>query len=98
MQELDELVRLVNDIVDSALSEATQHTPPELNLDQRCARAIWRGKDWLAIELRDKRGLEYYGGFEYVSPEYINVLGSYIFYSIEDSRVLGHWGTAGTPD
>ena len=98
MQELDELVRLVNDIVDSALSEATQHTPPELSLDRRCARAIWRGKDWLCTELADKRTLEYYGGFEYVSPEYINILGSYVFYGIGDSRVLGHWGTAATPD
>ena len=40
--------------------------------------------EWIATQKGQRR---YYGGFEYVPPEYILEVGDYIFYSREHHRV-----------
>ena len=57
----------------------------ECNLDIRCG-TLFRGQDFLAT--RDRRLLDYYGGFEYVDPECIQQVGGWTLYSADDDRVL----------
>lgn len=51
-----------------------------LGLDVRAGHAIYVGDDCLIIMAGNRRALDYYGGFEYVEGEYVNVLGEYVIY------------------
>ena len=63
----------------------TPHMAEGAGLDPRCG-IIYSGEDFLAT--RNRRLLDYYGGFEYVDSEYIQQVGGWTLYSIEDGRVL----------
>ena len=63
----------------------TPHKAEDAGLDPRCGM-IYLGEDFLAT--RDRRSLDYYGGFEYVDPEYIQQVGGWTLYSVDDSLVL----------
>ena len=77
----DALSELDQQIADSV----TPHKAEDAGLDCRCGM-IYLVEDFLAT--RDRRLLDYYGGFEYVDPEYIQQVGSWTLYSIENDRVL----------
>lgn len=55
-----------------------------LGLDFRCG-TLWVGDDWICTT--DRRGLDYYGGFEYIEKDYITSIGRYTIYSAEHQRV-----------
>ena len=63
----------------------TPHKAEDVGLDPRCGM-IYLGEDFLAT--RNRRSLDYYGGFEYVDPEYIQQVGGWTLYSVDDSCVL----------
>ena len=81
------------DTIQDALSEVDQriadsvtpHKAEDAGLDRRCGM-IYLGEDFLAT--RDRRLLDYYGGFEYVDPECIQQVGGWTLYSADDDRVL----------
>lgn len=58
----------------------------QIGLDERCGSA-WVVDDGIVILRRYRTRFDYYGGFEYVSSEYVSVIGDYVFYSREDSRI-----------
>lgn len=63
----------------------TPHKAEDAGLDPRCGM-IYLGEDFLAT--RNRRSLDYYGGFEYVDSEYIQQVGGWTLYSVDDSCVL----------
>lgn len=72
--------------VDQQIADAvTPHKAEDAGLDRRCGM-IYLGEDFLAT--RDRRLLDYYGGFEYVDPECIQQVGGWTLYSADDDRVL----------
>ena len=72
--------------VDQQIADAvTPHKAEGAGLDRRCGM-IYLGEDFLAT--RNRRSLDYYGGFEYVDPEYIQQVGGWTLYSADDDRVL----------
>lgn len=81
------------DTIQDALSEVDQriadsvtpHKAEDAGLDRRCGM-IYLGEDFLAT--RDRRLLDYYGGFEYVDSECIQQVGGWTLYSADDGRVL----------
>jgi hypothetical protein len=69
-------------------------SPRDLGLDGRCPGDIWIHDTGIVIKLCDKRPMEYFGGLEYVAPECVTVLGSYVEYSSEDCLIrnlLNDW-------
>ena len=58
----------------------------ELGLDERCGY-VYVNEDCIVVQYNYTRGLEYYGGFEYVDDEYKIRMGDFIVYMNEDDRV-----------
>lgn len=85
MNTLDDILNALDELDESISRSVTSHPPSTAGLDFRCG-TIYRGEDFLATKHR--RSLDYYGGFEYIDPEYITVVGEWTLYSIEHDRVL----------
>ena len=89
--DFSDLMAKVNEAVEEFLSEAREATATELGLDQR---AFWGTayvtSEGMAVLASTDRTLQYYGGFEYVNKEYRQVMGDWVFYLAEDSRVREH--------
>ena len=84
--DLETLRDQINGVVEAELEtgEYMKHLP---RLDRRAGYGFWVSPEWIATQKEQRRSLDYYGGFEYVPPEYILEAGDYIFYSREHSRV-----------
>ena len=61
----------------------------DLGLDPRCGR-LFVSDEGIAVSKDSDRGLQYYGGFEYVDKDYRFELGDFVFYSVDDNRVREH--------
>ena len=85
MNTLNGILDALAELDESISNSVTSHHPSAAGLDSRCD-TIYQGEDFLATKHR--RSLDYYGGFEYIDPEYITVVGEWTLYSIEDDRVL----------
>jgi len=90
MTDISSLIDKANDLAIDHVEQMDYVTAAWAGLDPRCGH-IWIGEDCIATKgSHGKRGLEYYGGFEYVSKDCVFSLGEFTFYSIEDSRVARH--------
>lgn len=56
------------------------------NLDPRVG-TLWTDEDRSMIATMNRRQLDYYGGFEYIPPEYVLTVGHWTLYSAEHDRV-----------
>ena len=83
--------QVLNEMVEQFMDEELREvTPKEIGLDSRAGYRLFINEDYIAVSKSDRRGLDYYGGFEYVDEEHVTVLGDYIFYSADDERVQDH--------
>lgn len=91
---IQEIADIEGNLIQSGMADGSvvRVTAKEVGLDERCGN-VFVSTDWIAIERRGQKVLNYYGGFEYVDPEYVHALTEYVFYSTEDSRVSGHIDT-----
>ena len=88
--KLNSLQWEINQKVEAIIDEMIEVKPDELGLDKRCAFQLFIDEEYIAVQKSDLRNIRYYGGFEYVSEEYVLELGEYVFYHSEDERVAGH--------
>jgi len=88
--KLNSLQWEVNEKVEAIIDDMREVRPADLGLDKRCAYQLFIDEEYIAIQKADLKNLRYYGGFEYVSEEYVVELGEYVFYNAEDERVAGH--------
>ena len=88
--KLNSLQWEINEKVEAIIDDMREVGPDDLGLDKRCAHYLYIDEEYIAIQRADLRNLRYYGGFEYVSKEYVQELGDYVFYHAEDERVAGH--------
>ncbi len=88
--KLNSLQWEVNEKVEAIIDDMREVRPADLGLDKRCAYQLFIDEEYIAIQKADLKNLRYYGGFEYVSEEYVLELGEYVFYNAEDERVAGH--------
>lgn len=86
----DEVYNKAEELAEEALSDAKELRAEVLGLDPRAAYRLWAGEDFIACRTSEDRGLQYYGGFEYIEREHRQELGGYIFYSAASERVQGH--------
>lgn len=82
-----ELLDQVNEMVEEMISEMTKTNSSKLGLDYRASPVLWVDEDCIIVEKYHDRTLQYYGGFEYVNPEYRKDLGDYVIYLYGDDRV-----------
>lgn len=89
--EFYEMLDTVTDAVDAFVTESTEKVKPEeIGLDNREGYTLFINEDVIVVDKERDKGLQYYGGFEYVDAEYRTEIGAYVFYSCEDERVQGH--------
>ena len=88
--KLNSLQWEINEKVEAIIDDMREVRPADLGLDKRCAYQLFIDEEYIAIQKADLKNLRYYGGFEYVSEEYVLELGEYVFYNAEDGRVAGH--------
>lgn len=87
----DELQYKVNELAEEAISQAIDLSPTQLGFDRRSASRFYLLPDqWIAHSMSDRRTAEYYGGLEYVPAEYVQQVGDFVFYSVENERIAGH--------
>jgi hypothetical protein len=81
----------INDQVHThVMDNMTTVTADKLGLDIRAGYRLFVDDECIAVSVDNDRGLQYYGGFEYVNAEYRTQVGDWVFYSREDDRVNGH--------
>lgn len=68
----------------------TEVQPEDLGLDPRAAPILYVSDECIAVPFSSKGTLDYYGGFEYVNPESIDVIGNFALYYASDDRVKDH--------
>lgn len=86
-----EMLDTVTTTVDSFLADSTEKVKPEeVGLDFRAGYKLFINEYVIVVDKERDKGLQYYGGFEYVAAECRTEIGGYVFYSCEDERVQGH--------
>lgn len=78
---------IVNDVMGDLL-RVDKQVRSNSGLDPRAwSGECYVGKDVIVTTINGRKSLDYYGGFEYIDEEYVTVVGEYVFYSAEHSRV-----------
>ena len=89
-----EIYEFINDLADQVreMVETDMHAVKgdDLGLDRRAGYTLFVTEDCIAVETRNRGSLDYYGGFEYVDQDCVNVVGDYVFYDRYDERVADH--------
>jgi hypothetical protein len=91
MNSIQDIINDANDQIEALLGDTVAEvTASELGLDPRASSKFWANEEGIIIRLGNRHTMDYYGGFEYVDKDCVTVIGDYVFYSSEDSRVAGH--------
>lgn len=94
--DMDTLNARLDDIASEMLEDdsVNLYSAEQCGLDRRASyQQLWVSEDFICCTESDDRGLQYYGGFEYVDKAYRKELGRFVFYfkdEEEDGRVAGH--------
>lgn len=84
--DLFETINKIEEMVTDLIRDADRVNASRANLDHRCGM-IYITEDWIAVVKSGFNYISYYGGFEYISEEYIQTLGDYTFFLRETERV-----------
>jgi|TARA_R110000823_G_scaffold199615_1_gene330678 hypothetical protein len=85
---LHEAIEDISNITNELINTMTESRAQDLGLDPRsCYGTIYVSDEGLAVEKHNDRGLQYYGGFEYVDADDRYELGEYVFYTADSDRV-----------
>jgi hypothetical protein len=98
MTEWEEIQTILHTIEGDIIEACPAAKPEDLGLDRRAGYKFYLGDDFIAVSRSQDRGLQYYGGFEYVDKENRMEVGDIVLYSTLDERVLGHWEQAHEDD
>ena len=90
--DLFELIDNISELTDNFIGNMELVPANRLGLDPRCGK-LFVSPDCIGVYKANDRGLQYYGGFEYVDIEYRYEFGDYVFYGSEDNRVRDHLET-----
>lgn len=83
---LDQMLSEAADLAETFLKGKLKVNAMEVGLDFR-AGTLYVGGDFIATHDWNRYNLDYFGGFEYVEKDLINVVGDYVFYSSQSDRV-----------
>lgn len=98
MQSLFDVLSEVEELVNNLLQDAPQVPASRAGLDERCG-TLTIGEDFIAVPRHRDNSLQYYGGFEYVDKQARQELGEWVFYMLDDDRVVdAHEQASAGPD
>ena len=84
---IDDLFDSFNERIQRTINEDFEMVrADELGLDRRAGYRLYVNTDYIVVE-GGSRELDYYGGFEYVDSEHVQIYGDYKFYSARSDRV-----------
>jgi len=85
---LYDVIEAANDSVRQWLEENAIEwvSASKAGLDERCGHC-WITGDAVVVRTDNRQRFDYYGGFEYVSKDYIATVGDYTIYFAEDERI-----------
>jgi hypothetical protein len=84
-----DLQEKLNEIAEEFISGMSEVSAEELGIDPRASRMFYASEEGIACDMNRLGNVEYYGGFEY-ERDYKTVVGEYVFWSVESSRIRGH--------
>ena len=87
MQTMMEFIEEMGDKVTSIIENMDKVQADTVGLDWRCGK-LWIDADCVVTMEDTDRQLQYYGGFEYIDPEYRQAIGGWVVYT-EHERVMG---------
>jgi len=88
---IEDMLNEIQNMVEVGINQMmTEVEPEDLGLDRRSARVLYVSDECIAAHFNQRGTLDYYGGFEYVNAECVDVIGNYVFYYATDDRVKGH--------
>jgi hypothetical protein len=82
-----EFLDTIDDRVTAYVAKMTEVIGEDLGLDSRAAYRLYVDETCIAVDKRNDRTLQYYGGFEYVDKDFRKEMGNWVFYSAEDHLV-----------
>jgi hypothetical protein len=82
-----ELITDINRQIQAKVNDMTVVKADALGLDIRAGYKIYVGDTCIAVNKRNDRDLQYYGGFEYCDKDCRIELGDYVVYFADDDRV-----------
>jgi tetrahydromethanopterin S-methyltransferase subunit H len=84
----EQIQEQVNELVENALFDCHKMVNGQrTGIDERALYNCWYNDHEVIVLTRNAKALDYYGGFEYVDPEYRMVIGNYTVYNSGASRV-----------
>jgi hypothetical protein len=87
MQSFHSVMNEVNALVQELLKTTSRVAASRVGLDVRCG-TLTIGDNFIAVPKHSDRLLQYYGGFEYVDKDARQELGDWVFYTLDDDRVV----------
>jgi hypothetical protein len=85
MQTVMGFIEEMGDKVSSIVENMDKVSADNVGLDRRCGK-LWIDADCVVTREATDRQLQYYGGFEYIDPEYRQTFGGWVVYT-EHERV-----------
>ena len=84
-----EFLDSIDDRITAYVAKFDEFTAEDLGLDSRAAYRLYVDADHtcIAVDKRNDRVLQYYGGFEYVDKDFRREMGNWVFYFAEDHLV-----------
>jgi hypothetical protein len=77
---LEEMFEEIDSRLHDALEQMVMVTAADVGLDLRAGRRLWIDSQHIVVRSSDDRILQYYGGFQYVDPEYRSEFRGYVIY------------------
>lgn len=81
-----DLIEQVNEQIESRImsDEFVLTCSENCGLDPRACYRMYVSEECIVVPSHADRSLRYYGGFEYITEEFRNVIGGYVIYFVED--------------
>jgi len=77
---IQNLLTDINAAVRQYVADLPHVSPDKAGIDRRAGSGLWIGEDCVIVRKNDKRGIEYYGHFEYVNDKCRIDTGEYVIY------------------
>jgi hypothetical protein len=87
IMHIADLIKEANYNIERLINETyTQVHASDVGLDQRCG-FMYISEDSVVVSDATSRSLNYYGGFEYISSEFVDRIGNWVIYQSGTGRV-----------
>ena len=87
INSLSDLEQFIIEKADMIIKRGKKINATQIGLDRRAGGELYIVDEGIAVHKSCRKYLDYYGGFEYIQEADIMIIGNYVIYTCEDSRV-----------